>query len=206
MATVLATGYRLRPDMAGMRLTPEEFDASSGTRGHRYELISGVLVVTPMPGMRELDPNDQLGFLLRLYRETNPQGHRLDLTVPEFTIQLGDNRRRPDRALWIGLGRMPHEDEMPSILVEFVSKGRQAAHRDYDEKREEYAVSGASEYWIFDSFRSRLTVWQFEGETRRSTVFGPDGVYESPLLPGFKLPVGDLLALAQRWAPVDDDE
>lgn len=206
MATVLATGYRLRPDMAGMRLTPEEFDASSGTRGHRYELISGVLVVTPMPGRRERHPNDELGHLLWAYSEQHPQGKCLDLSLPEETLQLGDNRRRPDRVIWTGLGRLPHEDERPTVAIEFVSKGRQAAHRDYIEKRDEYATHGLREYWIFDSFLSQLTVWQFEGETRRSTVFGPDGVYESPLLPGFKLPVGDLLALAQRWAPVDDDE
>lgn len=206
MATELATAYRLRPDMAGMRLTPEEFDASSGTRGHRYELIQGVLVVTPMPGLRELDPNDHLGFLLRTYRETHALGFHLDLTVAEMTIRLGDNRRRPDRALGVGLGRLPGEDELPSIVVEFVSQGRQAAHRDYVEKRDEYAAHGIREYWIFDAFRSRLTVWQFEGDVRRPGEYGPDAVYQSPLLPGFDLPVGKILAIAQRWAPVDDEE
>jgi len=205
MATELATGYRLRPDMAGMRLASDEFDASTSTRGHRYELIQGVLVVTPMPGLRELDPNDHLGFLLRTYRETHPLGDHLDLTVAEMTIRLGDNRRRPDRALWTGLGRLPREDELPSIVVEFVSQGRQAAHRDYVEKREEYASHGIREYWIFDAFRSRLTVWQFEGGVRRSVEQGPDSVYQSPLLPGFELPVGKILAIAQRWAPVDEE-
>lgn len=206
MATELATGYRLSPDMAGMRMTPDEFDASTGTRGHRYELIQGVLVVTPMPGRRERHPNDELGHRLRMYQEQHPQGHCLDLTLPEETLVLGDNRRRPDRAVWVGLGRLPLEDERPAIVVEFVSRGRQAAHRDYVEKRDEYAAHGIREYWIFDSFQSRLTVWEFEGEIRRSTVLSAGGVYQSPLLPGFHLPVGELLAIAQRWAPENDDE
>lgn len=207
MATELATGYRLRPDMAGMRLSPDEFDASSGTRGHRYELIQGVLVVTPMPGRRERHPNEELGYLLRDYQEHHPQGKCLDLSLPEETLSLGDNRRRPDRVIWTGLGRLPGEDELPSIVVEFVSQGRQAAHRDYVEKRDEYAAHGIREYWIFDAFRSRLTVWQFEGDVRRPGEYGPDAVYQSPLLPpGFDLPVGKILAIAQRWAPVDDEE
>src|SRR5258708_4801364 len=41
----------LSPDMAGVLMTPEEFDASEvdPDDGSRYELIQGMLIVTPIP-------------------------------------------------------------------------------------------------------------------------------------------------------------
>jgi Uma2 family endonuclease len=74
----------LRPGLAGIRMSPEEFDAvTECDRAYRYELINGVLVVTPPPQEAERGPNDELGYLLRTYRDYHPQGAVLDETLPE---------------------------------------------------------------------------------------------------------------------------
>src|ERR1700730_13341407 len=94
---------RIRPSCAGLRMTPDEFDAITDyDERYRYELVHGVLVVTPIPSEAEADPNEELGYWLRNYRDQHPQGSILNLTLPERYIRLGDSRRRADRVLWAG--------------------------------------------------------------------------------------------------------
>src|SRR2546425_7316432 len=92
------------PESNGILMTPEEFDRADFEEGWRYELINGVLIVSPIPSLGEADPNDELGYWLRKFQEEHPQGTALNLTVPERTIMTGKNRRRADRAIWAGLG------------------------------------------------------------------------------------------------------
>ena len=44
-----------------MLLTPAEFDRARFQEGWRYELINGVLVVSPTPSRKERHPNEELG-------------------------------------------------------------------------------------------------------------------------------------------------
>ena len=76
----------LGPDSSGACLTPAEFDAAEFEEGWRYELIHGVLVVSPPPLRKERDPNDELGYWLRRYQESHPQGRAMDATLPEETV------------------------------------------------------------------------------------------------------------------------
>ena len=133
---------RLGPDAAGMALSPAEFDAAEFEEGYRYELIGGVLVVSPATSPNERDPNGELEYWLRSYRDNHPQGSILDATLSEHDILVGDERRRADRVIWVGLGRDPEADEVPSIVVEFVSTGKRSFIRDYRQKRREYASIG----------------------------------------------------------------
>src|SRR5262245_22390868 len=138
---------RIGPRSAGLLLTPEEFDRAEGVKGWRYELINGVLVVSPTPSRKERTPNDYLGYCLWTYREQHPQGAALDVTAPEEEIETrqGQDRRRMDRAIWAGLGRDPEEGEVPTIAVEFVSSGKKNQDRDYIVKRAEFREIGVKQ-------------------------------------------------------------
>jgi len=192
----------LSPDMAGTLMTPEEFDGADvdPDDGSRYELIHGVLIVTPIPSEGEVDPNETLGYLLRKYQEIHPQGQVLNKTLPERHIFGGVNRRRPDRVIWAGLGRHPNpRQDPPTIIVEFVSKGRRNRHRDYIEKRGEYEALGVQEYWVIDRFQRKLTVYGPHVSETGERIVAEHEVYSTPLLPGFELPLARLFAAADEW-------
>ena len=73
MATI-ATPLRIGPADHGRTMTLEEFMEVEVEEGYRYELLHGVLVVSPWPLENERDPNDELGYLLRAYHNTHPEG------------------------------------------------------------------------------------------------------------------------------------
>ena len=189
---------KLAPELAGILLSPEEFDAvEECDELYNYELVHGVLIVAPPPAVGERGPNDQLGHLLRSYKDHHPQGAALDLTLPEHRIITPDSRRRADRVIWTGLGRIPNtRQDQPTIAIEFVSASKRDFQRDYIDKRDEYLRAGVREYWIIDRFRRRMTVVRDGSEQATETVITEQETYTTSLLPGFALPLAQLLAVA----------
>ncbi|MBI3465235.1 MAG: Uma2 family endonuclease [Planctomycetes bacterium] len=189
-------------ESAGLLMTPEEFDAiEEYDENYRYELVHGVLVVNPIPLAEETGPNDVLGFFLRSYQEQHPQGEALDDTLPQQYVRTRTSRRLADRLIWTGLGRLPDvRRDLPTIAVEFVSAGQRNQRRDYVDKRREYLEAGIREYWIIDRFRRTLTVILNTPTGPEEKVVTEKETYQSPLLPGFEVPLARLLAAADRWA------
>src|SRR6266702_2606958 len=170
-------------------MTPREFDRAEFEEGWRYELINGRLIVSPVPLENERDPNEELGRFLRNYGDTPSGQEFFNGTLPEHTVKIFDNRRRPDQVIWAGLGRRPRRGETPTIIVEFVSVGKRARQRDYEEKREEYLAVGVQEYWIIDRFDRTLTVHRKHGKSFQRRVIKEKQVYSTDLLPGFEMPL-----------------
>lgn len=192
-------------DDNGRLMTPEEFDAIEHyDECYRYELINGVLIVSPMAGPGERDPNEELGRLLRNYHDDHPGV--IDKTLFEEYIRTGDSRRRADRVIWTGLGRNPDiKTDIPSIVVEFVSRDKRGRHRDYVVKRDEYLNIRVQEYWIIDRFQRTMTVCKPSRGGPHETIVPAGGVYQTSLLPGFRLSLDELLQLADLWTG-DDSE
>lgn len=190
---------RLGPDSSGLTMTKEEFLAvEEWDELYRYELIHGVVVVSPPPAEGERGPNGRLDQWLWNYHDQHPKGSALDDTLSEQEIDTGPCVRRADRVIWAGLGRQPNpKTDVPTIVIEIVSRRRRDQRRDYEQKRKEYAAIGVKEYWVFDRFRRTLTVCRGDEVTR---VVKEAETYETPLLPGFQLPLAKLLAVADRWA------
>jgi Uma2 family endonuclease len=200
MATATVKRVRiLGPESAGILMTPREFDRAEFVEGWRYELINGVLVVSSTPLRNERDPNDELGYLLRVYHDTHPQGYALDATLPEETVATRKNRRRADRVIWAGLGHLPTSADKPTIIAEFVSAGKRGHERDYVTKRDEYLALGVKAYWVFDRFERTLTVFTRQAGKMKKRVVREQQPYQTDLLPGFELPLARLFALADRW-------
>jgi Uma2 family endonuclease len=199
--SVVERPARFGPLDNGRLMSMDEFDALTRDdvdERYAYELIHGVFIVSPSAGPMETDPNDQLGFLLRLYDLHHPGV--IDKTVFERDIRTKTCWRRADRVIWIGLGRVPKiKKDVPTIAVEFLSAGTRSRKRDYEEKRQEYLDLGIQEFWLFDRFQKQLTVFHRRGGTDQEQVIPITESYTTPLLPGFELPVGPVLSRAEDW-------
>jgi Uma2 family endonuclease len=191
---------RLGPADNGLILSNAEFEAADFVGGWRYELINGVLIVSPRPAAGERDPNEELGVLLRNYGRTHPEGHVLLATLSEQEIQTKRSKRAADRVIWIGPPRVVDEHDVPTIVVEFPSERPRDRRRDYETKCEEYGELGIKEYWIIDRHQRCMTIVHFRGSRVTKRVIQADEEYATPLLPGFVVPLKRLLELADRWA------
>ncbi|HET6882777.1 MAG TPA: Uma2 family endonuclease [Pirellulales bacterium] len=193
------------PRDAGAIMTLDEFDDADFELGYRYELIHGVLVVTPPPLEEERDANEALGHWLRNYQELHPHGKALDLTLPEQNVRTIGQNRRCDRVIWAGLGRRPRSRgpaarrDAPTIVVEFPSSRSADRRRDYEEKKNEYRDIGVREYWIVDRFRRLLTVYHRRGARWVKRLVQEAETYRTPLLPGFELSLAKLLAVSDQY-------
>ena len=197
----MSTGVKVAkigPRSAGIMMSVEEFDAiTSYNQLYGFELIHGVLVVTPVPLDEEAHPNETSGGLLFIYKRQHPLGSALDLTLPVRYIHLPDSRRKPDRLIWAGLGHFPDtRTEVPAIAVEFVSKGKRNWTRDYIKKKAEYREHGIKEYWIVNRFSRSLTVHRNAPDGSTELVISEGEIYRTPLLPGFELLLSELLDAA----------
>jgi Uma2 family endonuclease len=186
---------RLRASSAGLRMSVAEFESMLDFEdGYRFELIHGVVIVTPPASDAEAHPNDILGHLIWSYKESHPSGKCLDGTMFEREVKTSAGIRRVDRAIWIGLGRAPNSrQDVPTIIIDFVSPGKVGFFRDYEEKRDEYLELGCREYWVIDRFRRTMTVF---GPANQEHVVLEPQTYSTPLLPGFELPLKRLLLAA----------
>jgi Uma2 family endonuclease len=187
----------------GILMTPEEFDHADFEDGWRYELVQGVLIVSPIPAEEECAPNDYLGGLLWMYQNQHPQGSHLNMTMQERYVYIGNNRRRADRLIWAGLGRKPRKKEQATIAAEFVSQRKRDRTRDYLTKRDEYLHAGIKEYWVIDRFERSLTVFTLRNGQVHERVVKGNRVYKTPLLPGFELPLRKLWELSEGWEEED---
>jgi Uma2 family endonuclease len=101
---------------------------------------------------------------------------------PDVVFMLKGHRERVGDMYW----------DRADLVMEVVSAGRKARHRDLVKKRGEYARAGIPEYWIVDPKFKRITVLWLKG-TRYQVhgKFGKGQTATSRLLPGFSVDVSE---------------
>lgn len=196
MSTIASLNLTLAD--AGRRLSLDEYEAAEFEGEGLYELSRGVLEVV---NVADEYPHGMIVDLLRTllgdYRRLQPGlihriggGSEFRLLIPT----MGSDRH-PDMA--VALSATPpaaRGHRPPSLVMEVVSEGREARHRDYVLKREEYLAYGLLEYWIVDPAERKLTVLLRDGAQWVERVFQDDQSAEGLVLPGFRV------RLAELWA------
>jgi Uma2 family endonuclease len=87
--------------------------------------------------------------------------------------------------------------------VELVSAGKRNRHRDDIDKRREYMSVGIYEYWSIDRFQRTMTVVHNRPDALQEQVITESTSYRTSLLPGFELPLAQLLLAADRLAETE---
>ncbi|MEP6835266.1 MAG: Uma2 family endonuclease [Gemmatimonas sp.] len=125
--------------------------------GNRYELVRGVLFVTPAPAPSHQTIDARLNTLLTPYVIQQRLGY---VYHPRAVVMFEGSQVEPDLMI-----RLPDPDEdhatwetapIPSLVIEIVS--RTTRSRDYIEKRALYLDAGVPEYWIVDGADRTITV------------------------------------------------
>jgi Uma2 family endonuclease len=122
--------------------------------GHRYELLDGMLIVSPSPSWSH---QDVVGNLHVLLRAAETEGLRVGLGP--FDIKLADDTVLiPD--LWVARrSDITHRNlpVAPLLAIEVLSPST----RRYDllTKRDRYQQAGTASYWVVDPGEPSLTAW-----------------------------------------------
>ena len=150
--------------------------------GQRYEIIDGVLFVTPGPGEGHQDVVGELFALLRHYLMATGVGKAM---VSPSDVRRGDRRRnrvQPD--VFVVHKRdgqrpaYPYELHDLLLAVEVVSPSNPLL--DYQVKRDLYLREGVGEYWVINPAARNVSRWRGRddpGEVlSKEAAWHPDGM------------------------------
>lgn len=175
----------------GLRMTADEFLALPEDSRH-YELIDGVVVMSPSASPDHQDIMGELLFQLRSFLNTHPFGK----AVSDVDIKIAPKRvYRPD-IVYLCREKWEKSREritvVPDLVVEIVSP----SSRSYDSntKRQDYEAAGVGEYWLIDPAQESFTFLVLRGGAFHEAT-EQAGRYRATIVPGFELDIDRIKAL-----------
>jgi Uma2 family endonuclease len=162
--------------------------------GNCYEVIDGVLYVSPPPLTRHQRISIQIAGHLWNFLRQHPVGEVLTAPVgvrlPNQQVPL-----QPDivfvRAERLGIIGEAYVEGAPEVLMEILSPSNWRYDR--REKRQVYQDAGVTEYWIIDPRATTIEVYVLEqGRYVLAGQYRPGDVAPSRVIPGFVMPVEDI--------------
>lgn len=169
-------------------LTIEDFERLPDELAHNHELVDGELVDVSGNTGNHNALRDLLIALLLFYVDE----HKLGRLLSEQEYNLDGNAYGPDVSLF-GPGKVPLYDGskrvqrfVPDLAIEIVSQNDPFAR--LVKKVGRYRRCGTSEAWILD-IDSRTA---FLYSDARNAILGEDELFQSSLIPGFSIRIGNL--------------
>ncbi len=158
-----ATRQIVAPLYDGLRVTREEY-CDLAEDGFKYDMIDGVITLTPSADFLHGGCQARFAFLLEAYLGEHPVARvvtEVDVLLPD-----GGDVLRPDLTLLLkehlALVKT-HIHGVPDLVCEILSD--RTAARDLGEKADRYLACGVREYWIVDPRDRTAAVWYNEGNT-----------------------------------------
>jgi Uma2 family endonuclease len=152
------------------------------------EYVDGVVLQKPMPNKNHSRLVKLLILALAAYERTHggDSGPDQRLRLPD-----GSGYRVPDTSYWAP-GRDDSDDSVPSVAIEVRSPDQTMA--ELRRKCRSFRENGVDVCWLVDP--ASRTVEVFEGSRDAERLSG-DAVLETPVMPGFRLPLNELFAVLQ---------
>ncbi len=174
------------------KFTYEDLQAIPPDR-NRYEIVDGELIVTAAPIPLHQQILLKLGARLLDHVEKHHLGRvfiaPLDIVFDRSTVL------EPD-LLFISGPRLHIIGEKnltgpPDLVVEVLSES--TARLDREVKPKQYALYGVPEFWLIDPVGRTAEIYRLrEGAYERAATLAYNDRLESPLFPGFILPLSSL--------------
>jgi len=181
------------------RYTSADLEQMPYDEWNRYEIIDGELHESSAPSWQHQYVVGRIVGPLDAWNDETGIG--IVVSAPGV-IFSPDNDVIPD-LIWASRQRMQtgtdaagHLRIAPEIVVEILSPGSANTRRDRELKLSLYDRQGVQEYWIVDWRQRSTQVYRRDAATLAlAGALSGDDAIESPLLPGFSLPV------ARLWPP-----
>ena len=172
----------------GLRMSADEYLRLEDD-GCRYELIDGVVCMSPSPTPGHQNVEGQVFGQIWTYLERHPVG--AVLTEVDVRLPAGPNGEetvyRPD-VVFLRAERVTRNrdriTEPPDLIVEIISIT--SRHYDQETKKSDYERFGVREYWIIDPIRETMGFYRLR-EDRYVEVKHQGDAFLSEAVPGFVL-------------------
>lgn len=177
VCTSLEAPYR------GLRMTADEYLAI-GETSERYELVDGVVVMSPSASLGHQKISMEVALQIALYLRSHPIGD----VVMETDVRLRDDLVYQPDVVFLRAEAAARctgtITETPDLIVEVISPDS----RGYDSrtKRNDYEAAGVGEYWIIDPARDRFHFLILREGVYLESAAAQDR-YIASVLPGFEL-------------------
>lgn len=183
--------------LQGLRMTAEEYAALPECE-ERYELIDGVVYMSPSPLPLHQKVAARLVTQLGSYLDLHPHGE----VFVEVDVYLGKGPRggdlvyRPD-IIFVRKERLPQDmvriTGAPDLVVEIASTS--SRRYDRETKKSDYERCGVLEYWLIDPYRKEMIFYSLK-QGRYGMSVPQDEKLASVAIPGFML---DLIRLRRSF-------
>lgn len=181
------------------RYTSADLELIPAVEGKRYEIIDGDLYVSHAPSYEHQDTSGAIYEELQVWSRASGLGRAV---MAPGVIFAEDDDVIPD-VMWMSWDRLRtgrdtagHFVVAPELVVEVLSPGSGNERRDRQVKLKLYSRQGVHEYWIVDWQRREIKVYRRSEQALTLVATLVDGdVLETPLLPGFSVPI------ARFWPP-----
>jgi Uma2 family endonuclease len=162
--------------------------------GWKYEIIDGVLYMSPPPLIRHQDVSGELFSEMRIYARRNKLGKVLEapcgVRLPGQKVPV-----EPD-ILFVKQERLNIIEERyvegaPDLIVEILSPSNM--NYDLETKFNLYQNAGVSEYWLVNTWDKTVAIYHLaDGAYTLTGSYGADDTVGSTVLNGFSIAVTTL--------------
>lgn len=185
---------------SGLRMEADAF-LELPDDGYKYELLDGVVVMSPRPSPAHQSAGGEVYLQLAKYLADHPVGR----VFYEVDVHLGagpsggDIVYAPD-LIFVAADRVRSMQERivgaPDLVMEVISRG--SRRMDTTTKRADYERFGVKEYWIVDPQREAMTFLRLE-QGKFVEVAATSGGLSSVAVPGFVLDVERVFKTFTSW-------
>lgn len=160
-------------------ITLEEFEAMPKEDGINYELIDGLIMMSPRPNKRHSEIASRLAVKLMgyfpdescfTYFETEVR-HDNSVLIPDLSLFCKENK------------------DLPLLVIEILSPNTRS--RDLIQKPYHYQKIGIQEYWVIDPEKEIIMVFNLANESEIITYLRGQNI-QSIVKPEIKLSVDDV--------------
>jgi len=180
------------PLYEGRRITREEY-LDLPDDGYKYDMIQGVLHMSPSPFFEHCYAVSQFIYLLTGYLKKKPVGFavsEIDILLPD-----GGDILRPDISFLFKEHKdiiIGHIHGVPDLICEVLSQ--KTATRDFGEKAERYLKNGVKEYYILDPRDKSMQIWLNRKTKWEKIICQKGDMLKSQILQGFHISAEEIFS------------